>query len=115
MGKASFTTFLHLLLVLVVFCSVKMLVPKVEAKDCEISWSGGGCPDSKKCLETCRPCYVGIGKVVSWCYQDFAPFWRCICSFSKGVPCPPFDGCRPPQLQDALSSNHTNNVNRTLN
>ncbi|KAJ7980006.1 Vicilin-like protein [Quillaja saponaria] len=94
------------MLLFLAFCSVNVMVllqlqlQNVDADNCEVSFLGGGCPDNKLCLETCRPCYKGIGWVDAFCLNDFGglPIGdRCVCRFRDGAPCPPFDGCRPPK------------------
>ena len=58
------------------------MVPKVNG--CEIAVIGGGCPDIKACLETCRPCYRGVGMVNVYCLPAGGgiPFDQCICRMS---------------------------------
>lgn len=67
---------------------------KVGAQ-CTLSVIDGGCPDEDECRLTCAPCYVGIGKVESFCDVHFElPFYLCTCVMSEGAPCHPIG---PPQ------------------
>ncbi|XWS13676.1 hypothetical protein CRYUN_Cryun36dG0058800 [Craigia yunnanensis] len=56
----------YFLLLLLIFTSVKNMVPKVNG-DCQQAVKGGGCPDVSKCVETCRPCYRGVGQITAFC------------------------------------------------
>uniref|UniRef100_A0A2C9UDJ3 Uncharacterized protein n=1 Tax=Manihot esculenta TaxID=3983 RepID=A0A2C9UDJ3_MANES len=76
-----------------------------------VSTIGGGCPDKSQCLETCRPCFRGVGHVVAYCVGPDGPFpyWECRCAFHNNAPCPPLPPPRCPRLwpPPAASSNHT--------
>ncbi|KAL5785594.1 hypothetical protein ACOSQ2_007986 [Xanthoceras sorbifolium] len=80
----------YLLLIVLVCASVETMVRKAEA-DCEKATVGGGCPNVKECVETCRPCYRGVGVVRVYCLAAGGgfPYARCVCSFYKGAPCNP--------------------------
>ncbi|GAV80601.1 hypothetical protein CFOL_v3_24061 [Cephalotus follicularis] len=88
---ANFSTSFHLLVLLLAFTSVKNMMQKVDAVGCEVAVRGGGCPDIKKCIETCLPCFRGIGRINAYCRLAGGgiPFDECICRFSKGAPCYP--------------------------
>lgn len=47
--------------------------------------------DYRKCLEICRPCYIGIGLMAPSCIAPSGPtdYWRCRCTFYNDAPCPP--------------------------
>lgn len=74
----------------VVVFAVKNMVPKVNG-ECQLAVTGGGCPDVNKCVETCRPCYRGIGRITAFCRPAGGgiPFDECVCAFSRGAPCNP--------------------------
>ncbi|XVF63073.1 hypothetical protein PTKIN_Ptkin09bG0059500 [Pterospermum kingtungense] len=80
----------HFLLLLLIFTSVKNMVPKVNG-GCQLAVKGGGCPDVNKCVETCSPCYRGVGQITAFCRPAGGgiPFDECICYFSHGAPCNP--------------------------
>lgn len=80
-----------------------------------LSTIGGGCPDKYTCLEVCRPCYRGVGKVLAYCVGPSGPtpYWECRCAFHDGAPCPPPP---PPQCPGRWpsSANSTITLNQTL-
>ncbi|OIS98562.1 hypothetical protein A4A49_33486 [Nicotiana attenuata] len=78
-----------LTLVLLIYLSVKSMVPSAEA--CYLDSTPGGCPDKNACAETCRPCYRGIGLVYSYCVAPGGglPYWICRCDMKNGAPCQP--------------------------
>ncbi|XP_052191153.1 uncharacterized protein LOC127800534 [Diospyros lotus] len=107
--------FLATVLLLLAFNISVKLVPKVEA--CYLDAINGGCPDKALCLETCRPCYRGIGSVIAHCVapEGGSLFWRCRCDFKNGAPCPPVGPppCpKPPAL--ALSPGNFNLTNSVI-
>ncbi|KAK4357121.1 hypothetical protein RND71_022731 [Anisodus tanguticus] len=70
--------------------------PKIGAgrvDACGVETITGGCPNLAACVETCRPCYRGIGKVYSTCLKPDPStgilYWRCRCEMTDGAPCPP--------------------------
>ncbi|KAI4317871.1 hypothetical protein L6164_025702 [Bauhinia variegata] len=95
---ASFPFFILLVLLTVV------VVRGEFGFDCYAYFLGGGCPNTKACLETCRPCYKGVGHVLTWCQRQL-DIYTCVCGFKDGAPCPPFDGCRPPTPPSSFSAN----------
>ena len=86
----------------------KFLDEKVDA--CYLETIGGGCPDVNACMETCRPCYRGIGVVLPYCVAPGGGinYWRCRCDFRKGAPCPPPGPptCPAPPPPPARESHH---------
>ncbi|WCJ23827.1 hypothetical protein M5689_005830 [Euphorbia peplus] len=86
---------------------------KDASQDCDyLSTIGGGCPDVNACLETCRPCYRGIGIVTPGCAGPDGPFpyWVCRCYFRNGAPCPPPGPPKCPKTWPSFSNvtqNHT--------
>lgn len=80
------------------------------ADGCMVAVIGGGCPNPAACVETCRPCYKGIGEVKAFCRPAGGgiPYDQCICSFAKGAPCNP-PGCpkSPPYVNSPQDSHVT--------
>jgi len=82
-------------------------------KSCVLSRIGGGCPDKVKCMQTCRPCYVGIGQVHYYCRHGASPmlYETCVCEMVNGAPCqvPGCPGNTPPAaaLGAAYDTNST--------
>ncbi|KAL7144764.1 hypothetical protein ABFS83_07G034100 [Erythranthe nasuta] len=58
--------------------------------DCRTSFKNVGCPNESACFYKCRVCSQGHGEIYSRCRRADN---LCICTFSKGAPCPPFPGC----------------------
>lgn len=87
------------------------MVPTVNAK-CQLAVIGGGCPDTRACLETCRPCYRGYGIISVFCRPAGGgiPFDECICEFKKGAPCNPIGPPRCPKPPAARFINETSTV-----
>lgn len=81
---------------------------KVNGSNCHyVETIGGGCPDGNLCHETCRPCYVGIGLILTYCVAPGGGinYWRCRCSFMKGAPCRlPGIACPAPVSPSSSSS-----------
>ncbi|KAJ4822092.1 hypothetical protein Tsubulata_041577 [Turnera subulata] len=77
-------------LIFLVFISGTNMVLKVNGDECGyLSKMGGGCPDINKCIQTCNPCYRGIGEIVAACASTTGEPWQeCRCYFNKGAPCP---------------------------
>uniref|UniRef100_A0A2N9F5P5 Uncharacterized protein n=1 Tax=Fagus sylvatica TaxID=28930 RepID=A0A2N9F5P5_FAGSY len=73
----------------VVVLAAKTMVSKV--KGCELAVIGGGCPDYNACVETCRPCFRGIGSVAVYCRPAGGgiPYDQCVCRMKHGAPCDP--------------------------
>ncbi|WCJ23824.1 hypothetical protein M5689_005827 [Euphorbia peplus] len=88
---------------------------KGASNSCDyLSILGGGCPNVNECMDTCRPCYRGIGKVIADCAapsRPFRPYWECRCYFTKGAPCPPHG---PPKCPKKWPSSSSVNQNHTL-
>lgn len=80
--------FIVLLISIIGVVAVKNMVSKVEG-GCQLAVKGGGCPEVKQCVETCRPCYRGIGQLTAFCRSAGGgiPFDECMCYFSHGAPC----------------------------
>ncbi|KAI4317870.1 hypothetical protein L6164_025701 [Bauhinia variegata] len=83
---AQFSSPASLFLVLLALLSAKTMV-----SGCQQAVIGGGCPDLSQCMETCRPCYRGIGEVHVFCRPAGGGilFDECVCSMEKGAPCNP--------------------------
>ncbi|XP_039016891.1 uncharacterized protein LOC120147639 isoform X1 [Hibiscus syriacus] len=97
----------NFLLVLLVFTSAQNMVSMVEG-GCQLAVKGGGCPEVNRCVETCRPCYRGVGQITAFCRSAGGgiPFDECVCYFSHGAPC---NLPAPPQCPA-----HPTNNNMTL-
>ncbi|KAJ0093098.1 hypothetical protein Patl1_25313 [Pistacia atlantica] len=109
---AKFSASFYLLVAMLVFASVKSMLPKVEGA-CEKATIGGGCPDVSKCVELCRPCYRGVGIIAVFCRAAGGgiPYDQCICSFKRGAPCDP---PAPPRCPALWSPPVENTLNGTL-
>ncbi|GMH09335.1 hypothetical protein Nepgr_011176 [Nepenthes gracilis] len=107
--KGGFSLFLVAALLSVI--SVNVGVAKAQCS--YLSAAPGGCPDIKACIDTCRPCYVGTGRIIAQCFEPGGgfPLWRCLCFFKEGAPCPPPPGSPacprpPPAAAASISAPH---------
>ncbi|PON80017.1 hypothetical protein PanWU01x14_004670 [Parasponia andersonii] len=117
---AKFSASSWLLLAFLVYISVKTAILHFVG-GCSLAVLGGGCPNITACRMTCAPCYRGVGRVAPYCRAAGVgiPFESCVCSFSRGAPCPPRGPPRCPNTQaeataSFLISNTTHHVYRKL-
>ncbi|KAJ0035960.1 hypothetical protein Pint_24760 [Pistacia integerrima] len=93
---AKFSASFYLLFAMLVFASVKSMLPKVKGA-CEKATIGGGCPDVSKCVELCRPCYRGVGIIAVFCRAAGGgiPYDQCKgCELAvRGGGCPDVNAC----------------------